>query len=361
MKRINSISINGRFLEQNITGVQRYALEIIKSLDSLIKNESELPPVKLLIPQSVTNIPQLKNIEILKIGKHSGILWEQLDFPLYLKKNKSLPVNLCNSTPLLYPKGITCIHDITYKVNPDFITTKHLFFAKIYHLLQYKVALKKSLHIFTVSEFSKKEIIKVYKVDENRISVSYNGWQHFSVDFPSSPSFEHLYPSLTSGGYFFSLATSAKNKNFPWIVKAAQNNPKSTFVVAGKIDLKKLGNNIGDALPKNLTVLGYIPDLNAKLLMKNCRAFIFPSLYEGFGIPPLEALALGARVICSNVSCLPEIFQDCVHYINPFAFPPNFNELLQEKVSSPEKILNIYQWDKSAQKYLDSIKKILKV
>ena len=106
---------------------------------------------------------------------------------------------------------------------------------------------------------------------------------------------------------------------------------------------------------KNLFYLGYVSDDEAKLLMKECKAFIFPSIYEGFGIPPLEALAMGSQVICSNAVCLPEIFKDSVHYIDPYKHDINLNTLLSEKTEPAEKVLSLYSWEKTAEKTFEII------
>lgn len=358
MKQFSKIVINGRFLTQKLTGVQRYALEITKALDTLT-DQIKLP-IELLVPESLDdkNLPSLNNIQIKKTGTSSGIKWEQLDLAKYIRKNKALGLHLCNSVPALTPKGICCVHDITYKVNPQFITTKHLAFAKIWHLFQYKTAIKKSLHVTTVSEYSRKEIVREYKIKESKISVAYNGWQHFNTYIQGDDSLKS-FPKLKEKEYYFSLATMAKNKNFPWIVNAAKNNPDSIFAVAGNLNIEKLGNNLGTDLPSNLLTLGYISDNDAKILMKHCKAFLFPSFYEGFGIPPLEAMAMGAPVICSNAACLPEVFMDCVHYINPYKESPDLTKLLLEQISNSSKVLNKYDWKKSAENYIKIINNTL--
>lgn len=348
MKKYDKVIINGRFLTQKITGVQRYAQEVVKALDTLI---NQFPiPIELIVPETCTKNLNLTRIIMIKYGKHSGIIWEQTDLATYIRHNNGLGLHLCNSVPLIAPKGIICIHDITYKLNPQYIITKHLISAKLWHLLQYFISTKYALHLTTVSHYSQQEICREYKIPIEKITVAYNGWQHFNTEI-SGPDSLAEYPYLKEDEYFFSLSTIAKNKNFPWLIQAAKKNPKNIFAVAGTIDEKKLGNIFESPLPQNIKLLGYISDNTAKILMKHCRAFIFPSLYEGFGIPPLEALAMGAAVICSNTTCLPEIFENCVHYIDPYNPNVSLETILEQPVQPAKIILDKYSWKKTARIY----------
>ena len=110
-------------------------------------------------------------------------------------------------------------------------------------------------------------------------------------------------------------------------------------------------------IPSNVIFTGYISDEQIKTLMRNCKAFIYPSLYDGFGLPPLEALSQGAQVICSNAACLTEVYGNSVHYIDPYDADVDLNSLLDKYVDTPEAVLNKYSWEKSARELYDLLKK----
>ena len=108
----------------------------------------------------------------------------------------------------------------------------------------------------------------------------------------------------------------------------------------------------------NIFFTGYISDSQVKALMKGCRAFIHPAVYEGFGIPPLEAMSCGAQVIASNATCLPELYEDAVHYIDPHDYNVDLESLLQEPVAPPDEILEKFSWEKEAKKLLEILRKL---
>ena len=129
---------------------------------------------------------------------------------------------------------------------------------------------------------------------------------------------------------------------------SSKKNPNEVFAVAGNI--VSYGDDYKDRNLKNVELLGFVSDEEVKALMKNCKAFIFPSKFEGFGIPPLEALSVGAKIIVSNASCLPEIYGNAAVYIDPYDTNVNLNELLSKTTSGEKEVLEKYSFKHSAEK-----------
>ncbi len=300
-------AIDGLFLTQNITGIQRFAYEITKELDQVTeKNE-----VILVIPDEVVFDINFKNISVVKYGSLKGFLWEQISYPIFLRKNKCQALCLTNVLPLFYRKGIITIHDVSYKANPQFFAGLRNRMSALWHCINYYAAVRSTMKILTVSLFSKTEIQKYYQVNDERIQIVYNAWQHMKR-ISASANLSDCYPQLRKNNYFFSMASLAPNKNINWIVKAAKHHPDFLFVIAG-------GGCFNGDKSSNTLFLGYVSDEEAKMLMANCKAFLFPTFYEGFGIPPLEAVACGApQIIVSDTPCMREIYGEYASYINPY-------------------------------------------
>ena len=336
--------IDGLFLTQKITGIQRYAYEITMELDNRVPQNT----LEILVPEYLKNVPNLKNIKVIRHGKERGVLWQQINYANYARKNKLKCICFTNVLPLIYAHGIITIHDVSYKANPQFFKSKRDYLSALWHRLNYWRAAHSDMKVVTVSQFSKSEIMKYYGISPERITVIYNAWQHMNRIHAARDTFER-YPRLNKGEYYFSMSTLAANKNFKWILYADKNNPEKQFAIAGGGKLKGAAEAEGFANLPNIQFLGYVSDEDAKALMCNCKAFLFPTLYEGFGIPPLEAIACGAKnIIVSDTPCMREIYQDFAEYINPGDYR-NPNLRCNSGISVHE-ILNRYSWKSSAQK-----------
>ncbi len=336
------IIVNGRFMEDRMHGLVRYSRELLDAFDQMLDKSLK---VILVVPPTAHDIPQYKKIKVVKTGKRGGIIWEQTSLRKYVKKHKdAICLNLCNVAPLFVQPGVTAILDIMYKVNPSHYTTLRNRLSRCWHCLQYSYLTRHEKKIITISEFCKTEIAKYYPMAKNKIEVIPCAWQHIK-GYKENEMWNKAYPFLSDGNFYFSLATLSKNKNGKWIIDVAKNNPDNVFAIGGKHYETEYSE-----IPSNVHMLGYISDEDACALMKHCKAFIFPSIYEGFGLPPLEALALGADVISSNAASLPEVLGESVHYIDPYDSNVDLDALMRETIEDKNSALNKYSWSDSARK-----------
>lgn len=343
---MKKVIINGRFLLHRITGVERYAREIVAELDNMIEPNE----VVMAVPPEVNDFPEYKNIKVMKVGKLKNRLWEHISFPIYVAKNNGISLNLCNIAPLLSP-GIVCIHDVKVKATPQYFSKKFL----LWYNLMFFNETKRANAIITVSEFSKSEIIKYYGVNAKKIHVVPNAWQHYKKIGFNENSLNTY--GLVKDNYYYSMCSLEPNKNFKWIAEMAKKNPHDVFAVAGSINEKVFAGGLGFECPSNMKLLGYVTDEEAKTLMRDSKAFLFPTFYEGFGIPPLEAISAGVnRVIVSDMAVMHEIFGEDVIYVDPNDFSIDLENLIHHsRELNHTKILDKYSWCKSAEKIKDML------
>lgn len=334
-------AINGRFLTQRLTGVQRMEIELLKALDKMLSFGQE--NIVVAVPRDYRSHVKLNNIRIITVGKFKGIAWEQISFFHYLKTNNLTGINLGNVAPLLKP-DIVCIHDVKFVRHPEWAEWKYVLWSK----LHYWNALMHGKKILTVSNFSKQEISECYPKGKQKVYVLDEGWQHMSEIISDQETLKRY--GLKKGRYYFSLYQIMPNKNFKWIVNAAKCNPDELFVVSGWHN-KKI--NISDSESediqniKNIKILGYIKDEEMKFLLENCKAFIFPSIYEGFGLPPLEALAVGAKVLVMDIPVMREVFGDSVQYIQKDTYAIDIDETIRA-----DHALEGHSWTNGAKKLM---------
>ncbi len=345
--------VNARFLTQPLTGVQRYGIEISRALK---KNGAT---IRFVAPRNIIHHEIAEELEAETIGHLTGHLWEQIELPLYLKNVGSpLLINLANTAPLKYDNNLVTIHDIAFERFPQTFSWK---FRTFYKFLIPRL-LQRSKAVVTVSEFSKSEISTVYGANPNKITVVYN-----SVSSLFSP-------RRNNNEQKYILAVSSFNfqKNFRSLVKAyialARNDVK-LFLVGS------FNKNFADILlvktieeNSNIILKGRVSDLELVDLYSNALCFVYPSLYEGFGIPPLEAQACGCPVIVSNAASLPEVCGDSVLYCDPYDVDDirsKINQLLDDLslrkklIIKGRKNVDQFSWDKSAKQIYEIARRIM--
>lgn len=348
--------VNARFLTQNLTGVQRYAIEISRQLKKLYGEG-----VIFVGPSNIIHTDIASELEVKIIGTHLGHIWEQWDLPHYMKsQGNPMLLCLCNTAPICYNNKVTVLHDIT------FIRYPHTFskaFVILYRLM-IPFVVRSSKHLFTVSEFSKKEISEFYHVNEDKITVIYNA---------VSETFNKIFDDeLASKQYFLAVSSVKENKNFLYILdgfmKLSEKDKDVNLLVVGDLHSKSFQTLDVSKYEINSQIkfLGRVSDEELVRYYSNAIAFIFPSFYEGFGIPPLEAQACGCPAICAKASCLPEIFGESVLYCDP----QNVSSLVlamknliidhglrNHLVELGQNNVQRYSWEESAKLMYDSIEK----
>lgn len=328
-------------------GIQRYASEILRSLDTMeLKYKCEV-----VIPSSDESHLYFEQIQVKQYGpkESNGFKWRQCYFPKYVKTQKAIGVDLTLGLCVL-GTDVVCLHDCIHENYPDDFVGLKQKIKRYSYLLRSKRAIKNARRVITVSIFSKKEIEEHYGI--KNVAVVYDAWQHYERITSDNSILDKL--DLRDKQFYFSLGSKLPHKNFKWIEEAARQNPVSVFVVTGTKRFEK--NSEKRELP-NIIYTGFLNDSQVKALMENCKAFIHPSLYEGFGIPPLEALASGAQILISKSTCLPEIYGASANYFDAGNYEHiNIEQLMKGSISEVEisRTLERYSWEESARR-LDEI------
>ncbi|TYB33248.1 MAG: glycosyltransferase family 4 protein [Flexistipes sinusarabici] len=352
------IIINGRFLTQRITGVQRYQYEMLLGIDYNLKDDCSQYSFELLCPKGkLINIPKLKNIQIVQFGNLNGHLWEQIDLRRYKSDNKSILISLTASGPI-YSTDLVVIHDV---VSPSRPRLEFDIIYKMWFKFKEKKLIDNAKTIITISNFSKKEILNNFSPKKS-IQVIYEGYEHIDRIKEDNSILSRL--NLQDKKFFFSLGTIKANKNIGLILKAANKLKNYIFVITGGFNKKifKSSNLNFDQLD-NVIYTGYLKDEEIKTLYSNCEAFIFPSLYEGFGLPPLEARVCGANLILSDIEPLREVYGNQAVYIDPYDENSLIETIMKRRYKEVNNnisdLKNKYSWLKNSKLILNEITKLI--
>ena len=348
---MNPIVINGTVLCDNITGIPRYVYETVVRLDKLIEGTGLDVRIAYRDDGRPIHLPELKNIRLVPL-KAVKYFYNLAVLPAYLRRTHAFYVGLA-SDMLLTRRSVVVLHDIRPLVMD---TDKGPFFRFKFwvHCLSTKWFAQR---VFTVSDNQRHLISEKLGIPLDKIGITYNGWEHMKGVTPDESIFEKM-PGVQKGEYYYALGSLAKHKNFKWIREVARRNPDKTFVVAGGKDLRAFGDDTEAKDTHNVFYPGYVSDAENAALMKHCKLFLHPAVFEGFGIPPLEALALGAPIALANATCLPELYGDTARYFDPYDYDTDLDRLAAQPVAAPDEVLQKYSWDRTANFWLHEIEKV---
>jgi glycosyltransferase involved in cell wall biosynthesis len=352
------VYIASRFLTQPITGVQRYGIELSKAIKKLNTEYS----ITFIAPQNIIHDEIAKFLDVKKIGRLKGQLWDQISILKFLKsKGNPLIINFSNTLPVFYENKIVTIHDIIHLKYP----VSYSYSYRKYYEVVFPLILKYSKHIITVSEFSKKEISSYFGINEAKISIVYNG-----VDEKFKPK-----KLENQERYILGVSSIAYHKNFISLVEAflkLKTKDIKLYIVGGlneKIfgkDSKKILNRLKSN--DSIKFLGRVDDNKLIELYSNAVCFVYPSLYEGFGIPPLEAQACGCPVVLSDIPVFKEIYRDSAVYFNPLD-PDDIANKIEEVLHDDNLRVSLtkrgfenakkYTWENSAKLFFKVVDKVM--
>lgn len=337
-KKNKRIGIDARFYGPLGKGLGRYTQEVV---DNIIKLDPDNEYTVFLRRENFNDFKG-DGLRVKKVL--ADIRWyslaEQLIFPFYIWRERLDLMHFPHfNAPIFCPiKFVVTIHDL---ILIEFPTSRATTLGPIIYKIKnlaYKIVIsltvRRAKKILAVSEYTKNDIIKQFKVNPKKIIVTYEG----VAELAKTPFIKGGKGNFINYPYILYVGNAYPHKNLEGLIKVFseinphtiglrpgsygvgvnKNLPDLKLVLVGKEDyfysrLKQFAKNFSN----NIIFPGYAPDSELAELYQNALAYVFPSFYEGFGLPPLEAMAHGLAVVSSNKTCLPEILGAAALYFNP--------------------------------------------
>ena len=310
--------INGKFSAQPTTGVQRVAARLLQALDARAGSPHGLPGRWVLLCPPAGQPPALRHIECRVVGRRAGSLhlWEQLRLPLAARDGCLL--NLAGSAPFAARRQVCMIHDAAVfdhseAYSPAFVCWYRLLFS---HLA------RQGHTLLTVSAFSQARLAAALGVAAARLAVVPSGADHLQGVTADEAVLQRL--GLQGQRFFLAVASANPTKNLALLVAAFAELPAAAvpsaaprLVIVGGSNSRVFSGAPAPADPPGVLRTGPLDDAPLKALYQHAQALVFPSIYEGFGLPPLEAMACGCAVVASNAAAIPEVCGNAAFYVDP--------------------------------------------
>ncbi len=298
MTSSSDFAINGRFLTQRVTGVQRYARNVVAAMDATLGERGQ---VATIIAPPGADDPRLQALPLLRAGRFSGHGWEQLELPATAFGPL---LNLCNTAPLAKREQIICIHDANvFTASGSYGRA----FRELYTRLQ-PLLVRRAARIATVSHASARQLARYLPIRADQIAVLPNGHEHALTWCPErAETAPALLASRAGRRFVLALGSRARHKNLGLLIDIAPRLAESgidVLIAGGEGDI--FAPDALRAVP-NVHHLGRLSDDDLAYLMDRALCLVFPSLAEGFGLPIVEAMARGCPVVASDCASMPEV------------------------------------------------------
>lgn len=351
-------------------GIGRYSYELSKSL-YLIMPKGEFKIVIREEDCEEFNFAASEDLVIVKNIKSGKMrnLYEQFQLPKYI--NQKWPEAIVHYPDSMAPifsknKVIITIHDLAFKSLKNVFTFK----TKVWKNIITKGSVKKANKIIAITKFTRMEIDKHYgeKISQ-KTNIILNGFNNFSNEQINLLEVRDSIKVLAESNYILTVSTISPRKNIDRLIKAFTkiNDNEMKLVISGAYgwmydEVLEIANN--SKCRDKIIFTNKINDEELKFLYRNTKFFVYPSLYEGFGLPPLEAMSYGKAVTVSNRSSLPEVVEDNAVLFNPedeIQIIESLNKLLNTKVRKDYELRALdqvkkFSWEKCANEVLEVYK-----
>ena len=375
------IGIDARFYGSVGKGLGRYAQKLIENLEKIDKKNQYF--IFLLKENFDEFEPKNNNFKKVLANYRWYTFSEQVNMPRILNRYNLDVVHFPHfNVPLFYNKKfVITIHDL---ILLHFPTLKNTQLNPIFYWIKYFAykltigsAIRRSEKIITVSNFSRDDILKHYSfLDKEKVAVTYEACDYSKEENSLEGSGREI---LNKYGiikpYLLYVGNAYPHKNLENLLNAwkefvLRDKQELKLVLVGKKDYfyNKLGDKINREKIGNVLLAGFVSDKDLSFVYKNSLAYVFPSLYEGFGLPPLEAMSQGVAVISNKHGCMQEVLGESAYYfdgrdrqsiVEAIIKISNDEGLRNKLVSSGYKKVEFYSWEKMARETLNIYDKVV--
>jgi len=355
--------INATNIGQRLTGIGRYPL----SLSLYFLDHWNYPFQLFINKRALMHFERVENKRKIKLvngnvspdfgfrGHLLRLLWTN---KLCLQNPKELIFNTSQLEGcFLHKKQIITVHDLIPLIFPQYYKLQYCYFKYMIPMI-----FRNTAKIITGSHHTKQLIMKFYKIAEQKICV---------IPYGIDDSLLNQTPKHKKQSYILYVGRLSSTKNIAGLVRAFELLLNEyAFDVKLKLtgDEQKWSFRISDSIRDKIEFVGYPDDDQLVELYRNALVLVLPSFYEGFGLPPLEAMACGCPVVVSNVASLPEVCGDAAYYVDPYnieSITEGIHKVLTDETLRQRLIekglgrAKLFSWEKSAKKHIEVFDEIL--